>query len=125
MNKTIYLLLFIIFSYFSVLSWRNAHRDYEIKKEGTSAYATIRERPRYSSGGSSMIVALNGKHYLLDTGLNYCSTNSCKVGSKVKVIYSSAYDRMILPDKNTKMGFYASAILFLFTLYCLYKSLQK
>ena len=125
MNKTIYFFLFFTFTFFSTQSLRSAVRNHEIKKEGHIEYPIIRDRPMYSSGTASMFVSLNGKEYRLEIGLNFCGRNNCKVGSKVKVIYSSAYDRMILPDKNTKMGFYASAILFLFTLYCLYKSLQK
>lgn len=125
MSKTIYLLLFVSFSYFSTQSWRSSIRDHEIKKEGAITYATITERPRYSSSGSSTKVSLDGKQYNLETGLNYCSKNSCKVGDRVKVIYHSAHDRVILPNNNTTLGLFLSGLLSLFPLYCLYKLLRK
>jgi hypothetical protein len=125
MSKTIYLLLFVSFTFFSIQSWRNSTRDHEVKEEGATVHASIVERPRYSSGTASMMVSLDGKRYRLEIGSNYCSENNCKVGSKVKVIYNSAHDRMVLSSDNTTAGLYLSGVLSLFPLYCLYMLLRK
>ncbi len=120
MSQNIYLVLFITFTFFSIKFFEASYRDYNIKEYGIESIATIKDIPNCGRSSNSVEVLLNNEKYILKIGKVDCIKGKYKIGDKVTVLYSSAYNALILPNAKVKLILYMSLLFFLFPLYCLY-----
>lgn len=124
MSKVIYFILFVGFSFFSIQFFNSALRNYRISQHGSRQFAEVVDVPNCSRSSNSLYVKLKEKKYLTEIGKNECIQGKYLIGQKIEVLYSSDYDKIIMPYSKTKLVFYMSLAFFILPIASLYYLLK-
>lgn len=125
MSKVIYLILFVGFSFFSIQFFNSALINYRISQYGSKQLAEVIEVPNCSRSSNSFYVKLKEKKYLTEIGKNDCIQGKYLIGQKIEVLYSSDYDKIVMPNSKTKLIFYMSLAFFLLPITSLYYLIRR
>jgi hypothetical protein len=124
-KRVIYIILFFLFTFFSIKFFETAIRDYNITNENNFVSANIIENGNCGTSGGTIKVKYNDKLYTLAIRRSDCINAKFSIGDDIKVLYSKRYNYLILDDSRVMTELVMSFFFFLLPLYCLIKIIKK
>jgi len=124
-NRILYFIGFLIFTYFAVNFFESSYQAKMIKKYGVTVISIVSELPNCGRSSNTVYVEYNSKKYNINIGKNDCIQGNYKIGDRIKVVYSSSYDKMQLPTETVELGYWLSIAFFFIPLYFLYKLIKS
>lgn len=122
-NRIIYLVCFLLFSYFITKNFIDEHKIRESFLNGYKVDVEIIELPTCNAK-STVMVKYENKNYKMVIGKNECIQSGYKITDKLPAIYYDKLD-MIVRNKENLIGYYFSIVIFIVPLFCLYQLIKK
>lgn len=122
-NKIIYFLCFLFFSYFVTKNFIEEQKIRESFFNGISVNVEIIEMPTCNAR-STVMVHYYKKNYKMVIGKNECIQGGYRISDKLQALYYNKLD-MVVRDKENIIGYYFSILMFLAPLFCLYQLIKK
>ena len=118
--RYLYLILFILLSYFLVYNFKDARIDYVTKENNNIVQAKIVDVQHVCVHKNNRItVDIESKLFSLLIATDECTNQKYKVNEMVEVYYSPTLDNAIMTKRNVGFAYGLSIAMFVFPLYLL------
>jgi hypothetical protein len=118
-RKLLYLVCFLVFTYFAQRFFKEESLRYKTFKEGVITEAVVNKRPKCGRGPALAEILIEKRIYKITINVNDCINGVYKIGDKIEVLFCKECDTAILPFYSAKTSYWISVVFFIVPLYFL------